>query len=408
MVSNTKVQSTRTTERPCPVCDATSAALLFKQSFEVIAESKFMDGYDIVICDHCGTAFADRIPSQAEFDAYYRDFSKYDYQHRGGEESVADRERLESLAATIVPFIPHPDARILEIGCANGKLLSLIKQRGFPNVVGLDPSPACAEAAQTRYGIKVLTNTVFDISPPNESFDFLIAIGVLEHIRDLKSALARFREQLAPGGIAFIAVPDAANLPSHTDAPFQEFSTEHINFFSHSSLANLMNANGFKESSNRPQQGPGVAAGLFARTDKQGLIARDAETSTGLTHYISECSRFDEELKNRIRAATQSGDSILVWGVGTHTRRLLANAVLDPARIAAFIDSDPKYSGQSLRGVKILGPKDISGRTEPILVSSYGFQNEIAHHIRHHLGAPNRLILLYDLPGAPVGQAEPR
>ena len=408
MIRDTTTPESRTTDRPCPVCDAKSASLLFTQSFEVIAETKFMDGYDIVICDRCGTAFADRIPSQAEFDAYYRDFSKYDYQHRGGEESAADRDRLEMLTDSIVPFIPRPDARILEIGCANGKLLSLIKQRGFPNVVGLDPSPACADAAQHRYGIKVLTNTVFNLAPAAEPFDFLIALGVLEHIRDLKPALARFREQLAPGGIAFMAVPDAANLPSRTDAPFQEFSTEHINFFSHSSLANLMSIHGFRESAKRPPMPPGITAGVFARTDTTTTITRDNETRPGLGRYISECRQFDEELQRRIRTATHSGESILVWGVGTHTRRLLANGVLNPACIAAFIDSDPKYSGQTLRGVKILGPKDIARHAEPILVSSYGFQNEIAHHIRHQLGAPNRLILLYDLPGAPVAQAEAR
>jgi SAM-dependent methyltransferase len=365
-----------------------------------------MDGYDIVICDGCGTAFADGIPSQAEFDAYYRDFSKYDYQHRGGEESAADRERLEALADSIVPFIPRPDARILEIGCANGKLLSLIKQRGFPNVVGLDPSPACAQAAASLYGINVLTNTVFDLPSPKEPFDFLIAIGVLEHIRDLKPALARFREQLARGAIAFIAVPDAADLPSRTDAPFQEFSTEHINFFSHGSLANLMSVNGFKPTGMNPRMPSGVAAGVFSKADEAAPITFDTECSPGLTRYISDCRQLDEELKNRIRTTTHSGESILVWGVGTHTRRLLANGVLNPARIAAFIDSDPKYSGQTLRGVKILAPKDIARHAEPILVSSYGFQNEIAHHIRHQLGAPNRLILLYDLPGAPVAQAE--
>ena len=40
-----------------------------------------IDGYDLVVCAACGTAFADGIPSQEEFDEYYRELSKYEYEY---------------------------------------------------------------------------------------------------------------------------------------------------------------------------------------------------------------------------------------------------------------------------------------------------------------------------------------
>jgi len=43
----------------------------------------------------------------------------------------------------------------------------------------------------------------------------------------------------------YIEVPDASIYYKGEDAPFQEFSPEHINFFGPDSLRNLMITNGF-------------------------------------------------------------------------------------------------------------------------------------------------------------------
>jgi len=53
-------------------------------------------------------------------------------------------ERSELIAGVIAPRIPSREARVLDVGCASGRLLANIRDLGFPNVVGLDPSPACA------------------------------------------------------------------------------------------------------------------------------------------------------------------------------------------------------------------------------------------------------------------------
>ncbi len=77
---------------------------------------------------------------------------------------------------------------------------------------------------------------------------------------------------------------------------------------------------------------------------------------------------------------------------------LLAVTSLDKVDIAAFVDSNPKYQGQQLHGSPILGPESLAGRTEPILISSYAAQHEIAQQIRQKLRLVNELILLYDSP----------
>ena len=81
--------------------------------------------------------------------------------------------------------------------------------------------------------------------------------------------------------------------------------------------------------------------------------------------------------------------------MGTHTLRLLATGGFDLSRIALFVDSNPKYQHQQLRGVPIVGPDELKTRSEPILISSKSSQQAIRDQIRIGLGLKNPLILLY-------------
>ena len=390
--------------RPCPVCGRRSAELVFQQSFQALERGGPIDGYDVVVCTVCGTAFADGIPPQSEFDRYYWELSKYEYEHRGGKESEDDTQRLKTLADLLQSIVPDRSTRILEIGCANGRLLSYLKEAGYGDVTGLDPSPGCARAARLLYDVPVETGTVFDFRKPDTGYNFVVTLGVLEHIRDLQRAVQCIRDVTLGNGRVFVGVPDASNLIAQQDAPFQEFSTEHINFFSPMSLQYLMEAGGFRATScasvnlelHRGVLTPLVCGVFEHSTEFRTEFPYDVTGKEGLVRYVSECEAMDKQLRNKIRQAV-AGRAVIVWGVGTHTRRLLANNVLRHSDISAFVDSNPKYQGQQLVGIPVLSPDRLAGHREPILVSSYAFQEEISEEIRDRLRLPNELILLYNM-----------
>src|ERR1051326_521972 len=128
-------------KRPCSVCNNTQSHLLFRQSFSQISNnSSPVSGYDVVACDDCGFCFADNIPEQAIFDAYYRDVSKYEKTERGDQDSPYDQARFQVIADVILRFLDEREVRIFEVGCANGQLLSLLKKEGYGNVAGIEPS----------------------------------------------------------------------------------------------------------------------------------------------------------------------------------------------------------------------------------------------------------------------------
>ena len=261
-------------------------------------------------------------------------------------------------------------------------------------------------SARRKYGIQVTNNTISDFIIGDYPVDFLILAGVLEHVRDVRSALKKLKKMLSLGGYIFITVPDASRYPEGKDAPFQEFSVEHINFFGPVSLLNLLRVTGFKQvsllqdmvSSSMGTTTP-VINGLFQKSNQpfETAISADTITEKGLNLYVNQSTREDKHIQERIEVLVSSAQPIMVWGTGAHTLRLLATSRLGGAKIRAFVDSNPRYQGKQLNGVPIVAPQAIKDWSEPILISSRVYQEEIALQITDDLKLKNPIIRLYDL-----------
>lgn len=371
-----------------------------------MSDGALFDGYDVVVCEQCGFSFADNLPSQVAFDEYYREMSKYEHQDQGGKQTDFDRHRYSVTARFIERFLPYREARILDIGCATGGLLSELKEKGHENVLGLDPSPVCASIAKELYGVPVLTGPLSDISPDLGSFDFIILCAVLEHLPHLRTALSQIRAVLSSKGMVYVEVPDVTRFSDSCDAPFQEFSIEHINFFSPISLSNLLTNCGFAQISieqTAVEQIPGKITydikAVFQKSDcvRQPGAIPDGLSEPSLADYISRSSDVGRHIHVIVDSLVDSRRSIIVWGVGTHTQHLLAASSLAKANIVAFVDSNPRYQGKQLNGIPIIAPAYVKDKSEPILISSRDFQQEIVKMIRDELNCDNELILLYEL-----------
>ena len=396
------------TIRGCAVCGSTTNKLLFRQTFSEMSSGSLLKGYDVVVCEACGFGFADHIPSQNEFDEHYRDMSKYEYQDQGGKETEYDLDRFRAITDSIIPLFSDSRACFLDVGCATGRLLALFKEKGYDNVIGLDPSPLCSRSAQRLYGVRVVTGTIYDtdkVLADEQPFDCIIMAGVLEHIRGIHQALLRIRKLLAKGGFIFIEVPDATDFARWPDAPFQEFSTEHINFFSDTSLENLMCQHGFSQvfshKATRDQTistvMPVVTA-MFRKKDntQPAMVVRDIETEKGLRDYIQKSQDVENSIQQIIDEIVRQTKPIIIWGVGTHTLHLLTTSRLRQANIRAFVDSNPRYQGKQLNGHPIIAPGELRNRSETVLISSRVFQSAIEQQMREDLKLNNEIIKLYE------------
>ena len=393
-------------QRACPGCGRFERELLYQQHFAEFSVEGLLTGYDVVACRHCGLCFADRTPSQESFDRYYSVMSKYEAPGRAPDERDPSWRRL----LEVVPFIERAalrDQSILEIGCASGQLLHLLAQRGFSRLRGMDPSPTCARIARECYGLAVETGTFSSLKPPERQADCVVLIGVLEHVCDLSQTLATVRALLPTGGRAFITVPDASRYVEGVDAPFQEFSVEHINFFGPISLTNLMHAHGFdrffcesaRMQANTTTITP-VIHGAFTKRaspgdSTQSGIVYDDQTADALRAYVAKSEREHAVLLPVLEELADGGLPLVVWGAGAHTLRLLVQSPLARANVLWIIDSNPRYQGKHIGAVPIVGPEQRPADNVGILVSSRVYQDDICHQIRSRLNWTNRIITLY-------------
>jgi hypothetical protein len=171
-------------------------------------------------------------------------------------------------------------------------------------------------------------------------------------------------------------------------------------------LSNLMLRHGFArvflDRNHREQSYRTVMSNLSAVYRKEPVSPRaeaqfDPDTARGLERYLAQSAADDERLRAAIDGVVDGGRRILVWGIGTHTSRLMATSRLAEADIVAFIESNSRYHGKTLHGRPILAPGALRDHHEPVLISSRVFEKEIAEQIRHDLGCANELILLYNV-----------
>ena len=194
----------------------------------------------------------------------------------------------------------------------------------------------------------------------------------------------------------------------HVSAPFQEFSVEHINFFTRHSLANAMGAEGYSLVAERVvvlplgTDGHGPALEAIYRWD--GVVRSPRPDPIGedrLLAYVRRCESTEAASPRRIAELASTGERIYVWGTGTHTLHLLQTSRLGDCRIEAFLDSNPHYSGATLAGRPVMKPSDLHAVDAPILVSSAVSQSGIASAARARFGLDVQLILLYQVADGP-------
>ena len=102
---------------------------------------------------------------------------------------------------------PHIGSlRILDVGCATGRLLERLAAAGATQLFGVDLAPRILEVAaeklsKTGTSVDLRTADAEDCLPWNpESFDVVTLTGVLHHFFRPRDALAEIRRVLRPGG----------------------------------------------------------------------------------------------------------------------------------------------------------------------------------------------------------------
>jgi len=120
------------------------------------------------------------------------------------------RAKLRAAAFDLDGLI-EPDATVLDIGCGSGELLGMLAER--PRALfGLDRSNKAIGLARARSGathIRYLVGTADALPFASNSFDHVLAFGVIEHVQDHAKILSEMRRVMKPRAMAFISSSNA-------------------------------------------------------------------------------------------------------------------------------------------------------------------------------------------------------
>lgn len=100
--------------------------------------------------------------------------------------------------------------KLVDVGCGNGRLLSLVKDLGW-DALGVEVDPAAARVARAR-GLNVIEGSYRRVAEFSHTLDCIICSHVLEHVHDPLDMLAELATALKPGGTLLIASPNATSV----------------------------------------------------------------------------------------------------------------------------------------------------------------------------------------------------
>jgi 2-polyprenyl-3-methyl-5-hydroxy-6-metoxy-1,4-benzoquinol methylase len=388
--------------RPCPVCGSALHDVLYQQRFEHFAAGSITDAYDVVACRMCGMGFATGLPDEQRFSQYYADSSKYDLTAEGAQLSALDVGRYADQAGFVAAHVVDRTVPVLDVGTATGGFLVALRDAGFERPFGVDPSPDAVRVARDSFALDVAVGGLDEAKAWGHEFGLVSYVAVLEHVLEPREQMRAVSRLLRRDGFLFVSVPAAGSFKDHVDAPFQEFSVEHINYFTSRSLSNVMGAEGYSPVAERvvvlPLGTDGHGPALEAVYRWDGIVRSPQPDPSGaddIREYIRRCGGVEASTLERIERLASAGERIYVWGTGTHTLHLLRTSRLGDCRIEAFLDSNPHYAGGVLAGRPVIAPSDLQLADAPILVSSAVSQSGIAEAARERFGPDVQLILLY-------------
>ncbi len=148
-----------------------------------------------------------------------------------------------------------PGGRVLDIGCAAGGLLALLRPHAG-HLAGLELSASAAQAA-ALVADHVVQGALEQPELPFAagSFDLVVLADVLEHLADPAAGLARAAGWCRPGGAVLVSVPNVAHWQARltllrgrwpqTDSG--TFDAGHLRWFTRDALAALLGEAGLRD-----------------------------------------------------------------------------------------------------------------------------------------------------------------
>lgn len=149
--------------------------------------------------------------------------------------SANDQEILTTRISVILGYIKS-DCSVVEVGPGAGFLLREFQKRNF-KLKAVEYSHVLADALRNKFGLDVVTGNFEKLTTSLGSFDAFCSFHVIEHVPSPESHLKAALEIVKPGGLGFIATPNALSWQQRWFRKLSpNFDEAHLRVFSAQSL----------------------------------------------------------------------------------------------------------------------------------------------------------------------------
>lgn len=234
----------------CRLCNSSKIVKVVDLGFHPLAdtflphtllyESEIFYPLQLGLCNACGHVFT--LYSVSAEDRYQKNAYSYDSSN-----SRVSVEHFKEFAKAIIEECQlQEESLVVDIGSNVGTLLMHFKDRGFNNVLGIEPSKNISQIA-IESGVPTI-NEFFSIKAATEikrlgKVNVLLSSNVVNHADDLVSLLSTAKEVLAVDGIFVFEVPYLLDLVKST--AFDTIYHEHVHYYGLKPLVKCLGKQGY-------------------------------------------------------------------------------------------------------------------------------------------------------------------
>ncbi len=308
----------------------------------------------------------------------------------------------------------QPGDRVIEVGAADGYLLSLFKEKGA-QTLGFEAAENLCQLA-TKNGVNVInalfTKESLDLIPEDfKTAQLLVLLHTFDHLYDPAPFLDAVRQVLDPKrGVFLIEVHDLQDIYSKHETAL--FGHEHATYMHYGSMTRFLKRHGFRivDFNFLPKEACRGSSMIVAATPEGSELVAAPNLSAFECPELDKLSTFLEfqaavsrsfaRLRMHVESGKAAGKRFAGyggWGRGVTT---LAMAGLTPKHLEFVVDGNRNLHGcyTPVTSLPIVGPESVNRTVvDEVIVFNYAYINEIRNSLSEFIESGGKVVSVIDL-----------